>query len=128
MTTSVWLATVDMPRYDVLDADREADVLVVGGGLIGLTTALHLQQEGVDVILLEGRRIGTRTSGHTTGKVTSQHGAIYADLVDRRSREIAEQYAMANQSAVEEVARIVDRFGIECELDRGPSYVYATGD
>ncbi|MET7280560.1 FAD-dependent oxidoreductase [Kribbella sp. NPDC005582] len=125
---SVWLATADLPQYDELRADLRAEVVVVGGGLIGLTTALELQLEGADVVLLEADRIGGRTSGNTTGKVTSQHGAIYADLADRHGLETARQYATANQAGVERVAELVDRFGIDCELTRTPAFVYATGD
>ncbi|MFK4087551.1 FAD-dependent oxidoreductase [Kribbella sp. NPDC020789] len=124
--TSVWLATAEMPQYDVIGADVRADVLVVGGGLIGLTTALELQLEGADVVLVEAARIGGRTSGNTTGKVTSQHGAIYASLADRHGTETAQGYAAANQAGVERVAELVDRFGIDCELIRTPAFVYAT--
>ncbi|TCC49103.1 FAD-dependent oxidoreductase [Kribbella capetownensis] len=124
---SVWLATTTMPEYDVLRSDLDADVVVVGGGLIGLTTAFYLQEQGADVVVLEGARIGARTSGNTTGKVTSQHGAMYAGLFDRHGADTARQYADANQSAVEEVAEVVQRLGIDCELTRTPAYLYSTG-
>jgi glycine/D-amino acid oxidase-like deaminating enzyme/nitrite reductase/ring-hydroxylating ferredoxin subunit len=128
MTThrSVWLETATIPEYDAIRADKHTDVVVVGGGLIGLTTALHLQQEGADVVLLEAGRLGARTSGNTTGKVTSQHSAIYADLLDRHGPGKAGQYAAANQAAVEEVADLVDRLGIDCELTRTPAFVYSS--
>ena len=130
MTTnrSVWLATATMPQYEAIDRDLQGDVLVVGGGIIGLTTALYLQQEGLDVVLLEASRIAARTSGNTTGKVTSQHGALYASLVDRHGREKAEQYASANQGAIDQIASLSNRLGIECELTRGPSFVYSAGN
>ncbi|MFF1820725.1 FAD-dependent oxidoreductase [Kribbella sp. NPDC058245] len=128
MTTSVWLATADLPQYDALASDLRSEVLVVGGGIIGLTTALELQLEGADVVLLEADRIGARTSGNTTGKVTSQHGAIYAALADRHGLETAGQYAAANQAGVERVAQLVDRFAIDCEFTRTPAFVYATDD
>jgi glycine/D-amino acid oxidase-like deaminating enzyme/nitrite reductase/ring-hydroxylating ferredoxin subunit len=130
MTTnrSVWQATATIPQYAALDRDQHCDVLVVGGGIVGLTTALYLQQEGTDVVLLEAVRIGARTSGNTTGKVTSQHGAIYASLLDRHGRQKAEQYASANQGAVEQIALLVDRLGIDCELTRAPSFVYSASN
>lgn len=126
-TRSVWLATATMPQYGVLAADQFADVLVVGGGLIGLTTALLLQEDGAEVVLLEGGRIGARTSGSTTGKVTSQHGAIYARLLDRHGTDKARQYGAANQAAIEEVDNLIHRLAIDCELSRSPSFVYTTG-
>ena len=112
MTTnrSVWQATATIPEYDAIDRDQHSDVLVVGGGVIGLTTALYLQQEGTDVVLLEARRIGARTSGNTTGKVTSQHGAIYANLLDQHGLKVRLQ--------VDDPEGV--RYYLACPAGRGP--------
>lgn len=124
---SVWTATATIPQYEPLTAGGNADVVVIGGGLVGLTTAGYLAAEGAQVVLLEAGRLATRTSGRTTGKVTSQHSAIYADLLDRHGTTKARQYAEANQAAVEEVAALAARHSIECELVRTPAYVYTAG-
>lgn len=123
---SVWTATAQIPSYDALRTDKRADVAVIGGGWIGLTTALLLAQDGADVVLLEAGRLGSRTSGNTTGKVTSQHGAIYADLIDRHGEEKARLYAEANQAAVGRVADLAGAEAIDCELIRTPTFVYST--
>jgi len=44
--------------YPVLDADRQADVCVIGGGFTGLSAALNLAERGLDVVLLEAERVG----------------------------------------------------------------------
>ena len=41
-----------------LNADLECDVVVIGGGLLGASTALHLSEHGIDTILVEKNRIG----------------------------------------------------------------------
>ncbi|MEV6412538.1 FAD-dependent oxidoreductase [Kribbella sp. NPDC051718] len=123
---SVWTATAEIPRYDVLAGDATADVVVIGGGWIGLTTALLLARDGAQVVVVEAQRLASRTSGNTTGKVTSQHGACYAGLVDRHGVDKARQYAAANQLAVEQVAALVDAEGIDCELIRTPAFAYST--
>lgn len=123
---SVWLATADIERYDPLLSDSSVDVAVVGGGLVGLTTALLAQRDGARVVVLEGARIGGGTTGHTTGKVTSQHSLIYADLIRRHGEDNARRYAEANQAGVEKVASLAEELGIDCELTRAAAYAYTT--
>jgi cation diffusion facilitator CzcD-associated flavoprotein CzcO len=77
---SFWMASTDAPRFDSLGEDAEADVVVVGGGIVGLTTALLLAQQGRDVTLLEGGQMAAGVSGYTTAKLTAGHGLIYSHL------------------------------------------------
>src|SRR5690606_13801506 len=50
-------------RFEPLQADTHCDVLVVGGGLLGASTALHLARSGLDVVLVEKDSIGSAASG-----------------------------------------------------------------
>jgi glycine/D-amino acid oxidase-like deaminating enzyme/nitrite reductase/ring-hydroxylating ferredoxin subunit len=125
--TSVWLATRPPQReFPALDDDVRADVAVIGGGIVGLTTALVLQEEGMDVALLEANRLGHGVSGHTTAKVTSQHGLVYAHLRSRFGADGARAYGEANQAALEWIARRVEADAIECDFRRRAAYAYVT--
>ena len=65
------------PQYPPLDGDRRCDVVVVGGGFTGLSTALHLAKAGVRVILIEAHRIGDGASGRNGGQMGSgQRGGV----------------------------------------------------
>ena len=121
-----WVATaLERPLAPPLDGDARADVAVVGGGIVGVTVALMLQRAGRSVTLLEAARIGRGVTGGSTAKVTSQHGLIYHDLEQRYGRDGAARYARSNEAARAWIMRQVDELHIDCELERGPAYVYA---
>jgi glycine/D-amino acid oxidase-like deaminating enzyme/nitrite reductase/ring-hydroxylating ferredoxin subunit len=123
---SPWLASLDPPSWPALDGDFEADFVVVGAGIAGLTVASLLSGDGSSVAVLEGDRVGRGTTGHTTGKVTSQHGLIYRELVDRHGEERAAAYAQANEEAIRHVAETVETLDVDCSFRRLPAYVYTT--
>ena len=65
---SLWGDTaIENPVAISLQESLQADVLVVGGGFSGLSTALHLAEQGVSVVLIEARNIGYGGSGRSAG-------------------------------------------------------------
>ena len=121
---SPWLAE-HRPRFPSVQSAISADVVVVGGGITGLTAAYVLQRRGYDVVVVEADQIGSGTTGGTTGKVASQHGVIYSDLVDRHGREVASAYAKANQDAVDFTRATAGASAVECGLVTASACVYA---
>jgi glycine/D-amino acid oxidase-like deaminating enzyme/nitrite reductase/ring-hydroxylating ferredoxin subunit len=118
-TESVWL---DRPGIGPSSAPAAApevasgwDAVVIGGGLAGVLTAFRLTQRGARVALFEARTVASRTTGHSTAKVTALHGAIYHTLVAGKGVETATRYAHANSRAVDEIAQLIEDEGIECE-------------
>lgn len=125
---SVWLATAGHPQFPALDGDVDVDVAVVGGGIVGLTTALLAARDGAQVAVVEASRIGSGTTGHTTGKLTSQHSLIYRRLIDRHGEQRARAYADANQAAIATVASIAEEIAADCRLERAPAYAYTRSE
>jgi glycine/D-amino acid oxidase-like deaminating enzyme/nitrite reductase/ring-hydroxylating ferredoxin subunit len=127
MKGSVWIETGPaQPDFPELDADVKADVAVIGGGIVGITTALLLTEAGVSVALLEADRLAHGVTGHTTAKVSSQHGLIYDQLRSRFGLEGARTYGEANEAALAWIAERVERDGIDCDFRRRAAYAYAT--
>ena len=124
---SAWIDTEPPPRaFPELDHDVRTDVAVIGGGIVGVTTALLLREAGARVVLLEADRIGHGVTGHTTAKVSSQHGMIYAQLRSRFGADAARTYASVNEAALGWIADRVARDAIVCDFRRRPSYAYVT--
>ena len=121
---SVWVGTAGMTDYPTATDGRAYDVIVVGGGITGLTTALLLKRRGAMVAVVEAQRVASGTTGYTTGKVTSQHSVKYADLIDGVGEEKARQYADANQAGLAKVAALVEELGIDCDFTRADAFVF----
>jgi glycine/D-amino acid oxidase-like deaminating enzyme/nitrite reductase/ring-hydroxylating ferredoxin subunit len=122
--SSLWIATTPATDHPALGGDLDADVAVVGGGIVGIVTAVLLRRAGRSVVMLERARIGCGVTGNTTAKLTSQHGLLYADLAKRHGDRVAQLYAQANEAAVAWVAEQE----VEAELRRAPAYVWAGND
>lgn len=125
---SVWHGTADAGSFPPMDGDRDTQVAVVGAGITGLTTALLLAEAGVDVTLLEAREVAAGTTGGTTGKVTSQHGVVYHDLIEGHGRQSAKAYADMNQAAIGDIADICERYAIDAAWTPSDAYVFADSD
>ncbi len=122
---SLWVATTPGTDYPTLDHDIEADVIVVGSGITGLTTARLLAGRGLAVVVIEARKLCYGTTGFTTAKVTALHSTIYSELSEKWGDETAALYAAANQAAVAKVKELAAADGIECDLREASAYTYA---
>jgi len=124
MGKSLWIATAPETSHSALRGDLDADVAVVGGGIVGIVTAVLLVRAGRSVVLLERDRIGLGVTGNTTAKLTSQHGLVYAELTRRAGERVARLYGRANEAAIAWTAEQ----DVDCELRRAPAYVWAANE
>lgn len=123
---SIWQKEVTMPEFPVLQGEIETEVLIIGGGIAGILTAYFLKQEGVDCVLVEKDRICSKTTGHTTAKITLQHGLIYDKLLSTFGRERTWKYLQANRQAIEQYEKLCEK--ADCDFERKDNFVYSIED
>lgn len=123
---SIWSETVTIPEQKELLGSITADVAVIGAGMAGLLIAYLLKEQGVHVIVLEADRIAGGQTGHTTAKITSQHGLVYDSFIRKCGIEKARLYAGANETAIDAYQSIIEKNNILCDFQRLPSYLYST--
>ena len=121
---SCWVAAARPTNYPSLAASIHAETVVVGAGIVGLTTALRLCEAGRSVIVLEGLRVGGQVTGRSTAKITTQHALIYRQLIDNLGLDLARAYAEANRTGVGQIKEWVRACGISCDFENKPAYAY----
>jgi glycine/D-amino acid oxidase-like deaminating enzyme/nitrite reductase/ring-hydroxylating ferredoxin subunit len=125
---SYWNATAPASDFPTLDSDLEVDIAIIGGGIVGVTTARLLKDRGVRVALVEARRIGEEVTGKSTAKITSQHNIAYTRLERKFGEEGAHFYAEANQAGLDKIVELAARHGIACSLERKPAFTYTSDE
>lgn len=125
---SLWLATTPRTNYPSFQAGLSVDVAIIGGGIVGLTAATLLKEQGKTVAVLEATRIVEGVTGNTTAKVTSLHNLIYDYLIEHFGEEKARAYADANQVAIEQIATFVHDKQIDCDFIRTSAYTYTESE
>lgn len=122
--SSYYAATANQgPACSPLVGDVEADVCVVGGGISGCSTALHLAQRGYRVVLLEGHRIGWGASGRSGGQAIAGYACGQHVLEQQLGEQDARRLWDMSVEALVLLREQVRRHAIDCDLQWGHVHV-----
>lgn len=125
---SYWREHVQFPSFPPLNEDLAVDVAIVGGGITGITSAYLLVKEGFRVAIIEADTLMSGTTGHTTAKLTAQHGLFYDELIQHFGEEKAKLYYEANTEAIQFVTQLIHQHNIDCDFTTEDAYVYTQND
>ena len=125
-TESYWRTDIEFPEFPSLEEDLHVDVVIVGGGITGLTSAYLLVNEGLKVAVLEAGILMNGTTGHTTAKITAQHDLIYDEFIHNIGRSNARLYYEANSEALTFIKETINLHKIDCDFSTQDAYIYAT--
>jgi glycine/D-amino acid oxidase-like deaminating enzyme/nitrite reductase/ring-hydroxylating ferredoxin subunit len=124
---SLW-ASAELAAFPRLDRDLTVDLLIIGGGLTGLTAAYLLTRAGMRVAVLERHRIGAGDTRHTTAHVTAVTDARPQELSRLIGEDDAAALWRAGQAAIEQIEGQVGTLGIACDWRRVPGFLHAPFD
>lgn len=126
--TSLWTEgrTETASRPDEIAQISSADVVVVGAGITGLTTALLLARAGKKVAVVEARHVGACATGNTTGKVSVLQGSKLAGIASKHGPDVLKNYVTGNAEGRDWLIRHCDGHGLN--LQREDDHAYAQSE
>lgn len=127
-TTSLWMLDAPNDRREPLERDFEADVCIVGAGIVGLTTAYRLSLAGKSVVVVDDGPIAHGQSARTSAHLASAIDDRYVEIERIFGREGARLAAESHSTAIHTIEGIVQRERIACKFERVNGYLFAAPD
>ena len=126
-TQSIWQVDVEphpsankYPQFD-----KVYDVVIVGGGITGLSLGLMLQEKGLSCIIIEAHQIGFGTTGGTTAHINTFLETPYSCIAKQFSDETAARVARLVQDSISRIRYNISHYDIDCDFTMISAYVYA---
>src|SRR6266498_3541782 len=92
------------------------DVVIVGGGITGVSTAFHLQKAGMNCLLLEAHELCFGTTGGTTAHINSLLDTPYSTIEKKFSKEKSKLVAASVKEAVNTIRDTIEKYAIDCDF------------
>lgn len=128
MLKSLWQSDLQRINTNDQSIDSSYDVIIIGGGMTGLSTAINLQKEGKRCLLIEAVNICFGTSGGTTAHLNNFFDTTYTDVIKNFNEDTAKMLAAGAREAIETIKKNIDTYNIDCGFEEKDSYLFAVED
>ncbi len=122
---SYWVETASLPTHRPLDRDLDVDVIVIGGGITGITTAYLAKKANKTVALIDRGHCASIDTGHTTAHLTAVTDLRLYEIAKTFNRDAAKAVWDAGSAAIDEIVKLIRREDIACDFHWVPGYLHA---
>ncbi len=120
---SPWFTeTPDSQRFPTLKGSTKSDIIVIGGGIVGVMAAYQLVRKGMSVVVLEKNHIGSGDTGFTTGFLTRVPETSLADTSSQYGKEFLKNVFTAGRTAQELIFETIKKYEIDCDFMECSTY------
>jgi len=123
-TKSLWIQDPKLPSFPKLEANLSVDVIIIGGGITGITAAYLLKRAGLSVALLERNKCSRAETGHTTAHLTQVTDLRLHRLVERFGEDHGSAVWDAGRAAIDLIHANLNRENIDCDFSWVPAYLF----
>jgi glycine/D-amino acid oxidase-like deaminating enzyme/nitrite reductase/ring-hydroxylating ferredoxin subunit len=121
---SLWFANIRPIKFTKLTRNISTDVVIIGGGIAGMTTAYLLSKAEKKVILVEDGYIGSGETGRTTAHITHALDDRYYNLEKIHGKQGAQKAAESHTAAINLIESIAKEEKIDCEFQRLDGFLF----
>ena len=122
---SIWTVDINEKVCPKLDKDISVDVLIMGGGITGISTAYHLINSGLKVCLVDRNKTCSGVTSRTTGKLTYLQENIYSKLKSYHGESISKLYLESQRDSIKMVKDVIKKNKIDCNFEKVKSFVFS---
>jgi hypothetical protein len=108
--------------------EKNYDVIIVGGGITGITTALLLQNSGKKCLIAEAKNIGFGTTSGTTAHLNTILDLTYAEIEKKFGKENTKVVLSAVLQAINIAESNIGKYNIDCDFSEHAGYLFSTDD
>ncbi|HEY4064208.1 MAG TPA: FAD-dependent oxidoreductase [Puia sp.] len=131
--SSLWQATTSKTKGSYisnrfLPNDPPYDVVIVGGGITGVSTGLLLQEAGFRCAIVEAATLCFGTTGGTTAHLNTLMDTPYATIAKNFGKESASLVAQAARESIELIRKNCEKYFIEAGLEDQTGYIFSQTD
>lgn len=120
---SVWNINENKRKIEILENNIETDILIIGAGITGMTSAYFLKDKNICII--DSNIIGHGVTLNTTAKINYFQERVYGKISKITNKNNAIKHLNSQLLAIEKLKKIIDKENIDCDFRKVSSYVFA---
>ncbi len=122
-SVSLWMPIPDIPGTPVEDS-RPADLVVVGGGMAGLSVAYEALLKGRQVTVIDRGPIASGMTARTTARLASVLDDRYYEFIKLRGETEATLLYDSLKASIDRIEQVIEQEAISCDFARVPGYLF----
>lgn len=121
---SLWMEIEVAPNAAPLRGKTECDVVVIGAGIAGISTAYELATEGSRVIVIDRGSIAGGITARTTAHLAPLCDDLTSAMIERRGEDISRRFYESQAAAIDRIEEIQSKESIDCDFRRLDGYLF----
>jgi len=126
--TSIWKTVAINSDGQTPLPDQVFDVIIIGAGITGVTTALQLQQQGKRCLLVEARQSGFGTTGGTTAHLNTFLDTTYPEIDSAFGKDASKLVAKATKKSIQNIYQNLTEIGFDADFVYLDGYLFSQND